>query len=63
MEIFSFLILVPLLRVVLLLFAGRVDTNTGKIGAMQVNVPKDADGKPILSDPDSPDAQAAISLL
>ena len=41
---------------------GGVDTNTGhKIGAMQVNVPKDADGNPILSDPDSPDAQAAIS--
>ena len=40
---------------------GGVDTNTGhKIGAMQVNVPKDADGNPI-SDPDSPDAQAAIS--
>ena len=41
---------------------GGVDINTGhKIGAMQVNVPKDADGNPILSDPDSPDAQAAIS--
>ena len=41
---------------------GGVDTNTGhKIGAMQVNVPKDADGNPILTDPDSPDAQAAIS--
>ena len=41
---------------------GGVDTNTGhKIGAMQVNVPKDADGNPILSDPDSGDGQVAIS--
>ena len=42
---------------------GGVDTNTGhKIGAMQVNVPKDADGNPILSDVDS-DAELPLARL
>ena len=63
MGIFSYLILVlPAQGGSVVVLPGGVDTNTGhKIGAMQVNVPKDADGNPILSDPDSPDAQAAIS--
>ena len=62
METFSYRISTLLPESSVVVLPGGVDTNTGhKIGAMQVNVPKDADGNPILSDPDSPDAQAAIS--
>ena len=41
---------------------GGIDTNTGhEIGAMQVSVPKDADGNAILSDATDPNAKTTIS--